>query len=541
MGTDTAPNQTTQNHTVRIHTVRNHTVRNHTVQDHTARDVARRDGGAIAVWFTLLLTVFLGVAALALDVCTWYLRSQQLQRAADAAALSAVVHMPDTSRAGNAALISLGKNNINTAAVSVATGPGATNRQYRVQLVDRNVPTFFGAILQPNVTIAKSASAEYTTPIRMGSPQNYLGWGGSALALQVGVPTAAATPNFWLALNGYCTAKEHGDLLSARYDGNGTPATSPTCGPITAPVGSYAEDQSTLALPGQVPSYQAEGYLHSILTPPGTTTVSIYDPGYCPDGPGTIDVKLSASGSVVPLQYVLRSPDIAGTATDYRDDPVIASGTFSDCTGALSWVAVATINVAGRYSLELKTPAQPHSLGANMFSLRATQGSTALCDSRINGNCPQVSSQSALSIMASVTGTARFSFADIAAGYAGKQMVLGMWDPGEGMRSISVLDPSGNAMPFRVRVTPSLSGTPTFTSSAQTTLDVSGCGAGYPQPGPNRRGDCVFNDRLVELLVNIPSTYSGGWWSVAYEGGTNPTDRTTWTVRIVGDPVHLTR
>ncbi|MFN0026977.1 MAG: pilus assembly protein TadG-related protein [Acidimicrobiales bacterium] len=495
------------------------------------------------MWFTLLLTVFVGVAALALDVCTWYLRSQQLQRAADAASLSAVVHMPDSARAGSAALVSLAKNNIDTARVSVARGPGATNRQYRVELVDRNVPTFFGAIFKPNVTIAKASTAEYTTPIRMGSPQNYLGWGGAALPLQAGVPATAATPNFWLALNGYCTAKEHGDLLSARYDGNGTPASSPTCGPVTAPVGSYAEDQSTVALPGQVPSYQPEGYLHSIVAPPGLTTISMYDPGYCPDRPGSIDVKLSASGSVVPLQYVLRAPDVAGTPNDFRDDPAVGSGTFSDCTGALSWVDIALINTPGRYSLELKTPMQPHSLGANMFSLRATNGSVALCDDRINGSsCPQVSSQSALSIMASVTGTARFSFADIAAGYAGKQMVLGMWDPGEGMRAISVLNPSGGAMPFRVRVTPSLSGgAPTFTSTAQTSLDVSGCGGAYTQPGPNRRGDCIFNDRLVELLVDIPSGYSGGWWSVAYEGGTAPTDRTTWTVRIVGDPVHLTR
>ncbi len=509
---------------------------------HTVRHLADGDRGAIAVWFTLMLIVFVGLAALAVDVCTWYLRSQQLQRAADAAALSAVVHMPDTTSAGNAALVSLGKNNIDTVRVSVVSGAGATNRQYRVALVDRNVPTFFGSIFRPNVAISRAATAEYTTPIRMGSPQNYLGWGGAALPLQAGVPAASATPNFWLALNGYCTAKEHGDLLSARYDGNGTPATSPTCGPVTTPVGSYSEDQSVVALPGQVPSYQPEGYLYSIVTVPGTTTISIYDPGYCPDGPGTIDVKLSASGSTVPLQYVLRSPDIAGTPTDYRDDPVVSTGTYSGCTGALSWVDIAAINATGRYALELKTPMQDHSLGANMFSLRATHGSTALCDARINGNCPQVSSQSALSIMASVTGTARFSFADIAAGYAGKQMVLGLWDPGEGMRSISVVNPSGSSVPFRVRVTPSTTGGPaTFTSATQTSLDVSGCGGAYTQPGPNRRGNCVFNDRLVELLVDIPIGYSGGWWSVAYEGGTAPTDRTTWTVRIVGDPVHLTR
>lgn len=505
------------------------------------------ESGVVAVWFALLLFVFVGLAALGVDVATWYLRAQQLQRAADAASLSAVVFMPDTGRASAAAYETLAKNNIDTSRVAVTATQGITDRQYRVRLVDSNVPTFFGRIFRNRVTIGRSAMAEYTSPIRMGSPQNYLGWGGAALPLSAGVPAAAATPNFWLALNGYCTAKEQGDLLSARYDGNGAPVTSPTCGPATAPVGAYAEDQSVVALPGQIPSYRPEGYLYSVNSPGGATTLSFYDPGYCPDGPGAIDRKLIGAGSIVPLQYVLRSPDTAGTPNDFSDDPIVQSSQFADCTGALSWVDVITLPTPGRYALEIKTPVQANSLGANLFSIRATNGSTTLCDARINGSsCPQVAGQSALSIMAAVTGSAaKFSFAEVAAGYAGKQMVVGLWDPGEGMNSIRVINPSGVAVPFRLRVTPSLSaGPPSFTTGTQTALDVSGCGAAYAQPGPNRVGNCLYNDRMVELLVDIPSTYTGGWWSVEYAGpGTlpAPTDRTTWSIRIVGDPVHLTR
>ena len=502
------------------------------------------ESGVVAVWFALLLVVFIGLAALGVDVATWYLRSQQLQRAADAASLSAVVFMPDTGRASSAAYESLAKNNIDTGAVSVTAVQGLTDRQYKVRLTDNNVPTFFGRIFFNNITVSRSALAEYTTPIRMGSPQNYLGWGGAALPLQAGVPAAAATPNFWLALNGYCTAKEQGDLLSARYDGNAAPVTSPTCGPVTAPTGAYSEDMSVVALPGQVPSYHPDGYLYSVVVPAGGASLEFYDPGYCPDNPGAIDKKLIASGSIVPLQYVLRSPDVAGTPSDYSDDPIVATGSYSDCTGTLTWVTATTLSVPGRYALEIKTPVQPNSLGANLFSLRATSGAaTALCDARINGGCPQVSGQSALSIMATVgAGSAKFSFAEIAAGYAGKQMVIGLWDPGEGMSSIQVLDPSGTPAQFRLRVTPSLDGsTPSFTTGTYTSLDVSGCGGAYLQPGPNRVGNCIYNDRMVELLIDIPPSYAGGWWSVVYAGGTAPSDRTTWSVRIVGDPVHLTR
>ena len=312
----------------------------------------------------------------------------------------------------------------------------------------------------------------------------------------------------------------------------------------TATIKAKPDVGGPAALPGQVPSYHAEGYLYAINVPASSTKVSIYDPGYCPDGAGAIDKKLIAADSVVPLQFVLRSPDTAGTPNDYSDDPVFASGSYSDCTGALTWVDVATVTTAGRYALEIKTPSQANSLGANLFALRATASTTNLCDARINGaGCPQVSGLSAMSIMATVgSGSARFSFAEIAAGYAGKQMVIGMWDPGEGMNSIQVLDPAGNPVSFRVRVTPSLGGgTPAFAATAVNTLDVSGCGVAYTQPGPNRAGNCIYNDRLVELLVQIPSTYTGGWWSVVYAGGTTPTDRTTWSIRIVGDPVHLAR
>jgi len=508
------------------------------------------ESGLVAVWFALLIGVFMGLAALGVDVGTFYVRAQDLQRSADAAALAAVAYMPDATKAETVATDTLRKNGIDLSKVTFVGSVGAQPRQYSVKLVDRDVPTFFGRILNRNsITIARSSLAEYTAPLPMGSAQNYLGWGGAALALAPGVPASAATPNYWLALNGYCVAKEQGDLLSARYDGNANTSTVPpafTCGP-ESPVGTYWEDQSVIALPGQVPSYDAKGYFYSVKVTSGSTTVSIYDPSYCPDVAGALDRRLpiaTTATQTVRLNYVLRRPDTAGTPNYYDDDPVVTQGSFSTCANALSWVDVGTVSTPGTYTLQVRTPALPDSLGANLFALRATSsGSTLLCDARVNVGCPQVSGLNAMSMMALVSGSAaRFTFAEVPAGYAGKQIVMGLWDPGEGMTSMRIVDPAGTAVPFRVRVTPALTGNqPAFATTPQSSLDVSGCGTSYSQPGPNRTGNCLYNDRLVELLVDVPTTYSGGWWSVEYTGGTSPTDRTTWTVRVVGDPAHLTR
>ena len=74
--------------------------------------MTRSEKGAILPLAVLLLTVMIGFAGFGVDLGWWYSRSLQIQRAADAAALAAVVWMPDTARAQTAALDSLKTNRI---------------------------------------------------------------------------------------------------------------------------------------------------------------------------------------------------------------------------------------------------------------------------------------------------------------------------------------------------------------------------------------------------------------------------------------------
>ncbi len=491
------------------------------------------DAGLVAVWFSLLLFVLVGLAALVVDVGTWYLRAQQLQRAADAASLAAVVHWADDTEAHDVAVASLRTNGVDPAAVTF-TGERPGAHHYRVTLEDRAVPTFFGKLFgKTAVTVNRSALAEFVVPVQMGSPYNYLGWSDKTVALQAasGVPAAAAKQNFWLALNGYCMAKEYGDRYSAGYDGNGAGTDGGTC--------SSTEPNA---------EYRQGGYTFAVKVPldAGTTTVSIYDPGFC--ATGGIDREARA-GQDVPLSVTVYEPDTAGTPTKTGDDTIRTTETFTGCDPAQQgqWVDLTTISTSGTYLLTVSTDDVADSFGVNAFALRATTPGygAKVCKAQSN-DCPLVYGLTDLPILNSIgtmaatsgAATATFGLAHIDASYAGKQIVVEMWDPGEGMNAIEVLDDQGTPQPFTLYVD-----TAKVASSAATTLDVSACGDSYSRS--DRTGNCIYNDKLVGLVIDVPSSYSPspteGWWQVRYTAGgdTTLTDRTTWSVRVVGGSVHL--
>jgi hypothetical protein len=138
--------------------------------------------------------------------------------------------------------------------------------------------------------------------------------------------------------------------------------------------------------------------------------------------------------------------------------------------------------------------------------------------------------------------TADFYLAQVDPVHAGKTMRVTLFDSGEGANTLRILDPNGDPASFTWST---LCNPPTppsgSCSGSGTSLDVSGSGA---QPYSGLRSTSKYNDRYMTLDIALPANYTGlygtkTWWKVQYTAGANPTDRTTWSANIVGDPVHL--
>jgi hypothetical protein len=249
--------------------------------------------------------------------------------------------------------------------------------------------------------------------------------------------------------------------------------------------------------------------------------------------------------------------DVDNTPFDNNDNPVLKTQTFGagDSTTLNRWVSLHTIASpeAGQYFLRVTTAAnQPNSQASNGFGIRARVGSTfAVCttvpsDPGYSASCPQIHGVDDMSIYAndqSGTGQASFYLAEVDAVHAGKHMAVDLFDTGEGALSIEVLDPNGNVRSFSWSTPCSPPTPPTGgCSGSGSSLSVGGSGT---QPYPNLKSTSKYNDRRITLDVQLPSDYAARygarkWWRIRYRTSTTSvTDRTTWSVRIVGDPVHL--
>jgi hypothetical protein len=360
------------------------------------RDELDGERGLVLVWMAMMLVVLLGMAGFAVDLGSWYLRSSKLQRAADAAALAGVVWMPgDPASAQAAALATLQKNGIDTTAVTVTYPPPTASQQFRVQLADANVPSFFSRPFVDKVSETRSATGEYVTPVPMGSPKNTFGTGN--------LLPSPNTENFWAAVSGWCSGRENGDLRQAGRDqtfvgGNWT------CG---------------AALPTNR-DYESTGYLYAVdfaSTPGQNVAIDIYDPAYNATG-SNADSSLK-NGSTVTTTYTVygqtASPFDAPTSTTPLYTRTFASGT----SGQNSWVNLYALvaPTAGRYYLQVQTTAnEANSYGSNGFGIRAHgaavawNNSTSVCstvvgDAGYSASCPQVHGVSDMSIFANQTGS----------------------------------------------------------------------------------------------------------------------------------------
>ncbi len=484
---------------------------------------AEREHGYVMVMFALLLVPILLMAGLAIDVGSWYNESSDIQKAADAAALAGVVWLPDISSAITYAKEAATKNGYTNGVAGVTvTVAQVGDRRLRVTITDPNVGSFFYKNLGGrNITLTRKGTAEYILPVPLGSPENRLG--NDPLA------SPAYSPNLWASISGPYTDKNNGDPYSTKC-GAGTSGTS--CSPLNN-------------------EYRTWGYLYVVDVPASavgqTLTLSIYDAGnYARSNypnvetadNGTVNTQFEFfKADSTPLQALDGLTSTYSTAGKCSTGPgrlYLASGA-SSATYKNQWQTLCSItaSVQGQWYLQVKTSNIPSVTDAgdgwNQFSLKATlSGSTqptlyTMGDLSLFNNLPGLSGN--------VVST--FYLTKIEPLHAGKTLLISLFDPGDGQSGtywVNILGPGGTtqACVFRPR-----GGTATSTPTCRIlTRDA----------GVNK-----YNGQWLDIEIKVPTTYTCSadcWWKVKYEflsvrAGASPNDRTVWSARVIGDPVHL--
>lgn len=477
----------------------------------------KHDAGFVLIVQVLMLGVLMTMTALAVDVGSFYSRAAEVQKASDAAALAAVVWMPDdvptaTSSARDAAGrngFTHGSAGITVVVVAVTGNP----RQVRVTITDPNVPTLFGRMITNKISITRDSVAEYVLAVPLGSPDST--FGNQALA--------ASAPNFWAAINGPYTDRVDGDPYATRCN---ISSSSTACSSTNA-------------------EYRNTGYLYAVEVPAGAAgrslTVEIFDAGFLSRSPyptETGDYNFAGSPGP-PMQYELFEAD--ATPLDNADNPTL-SGRCSTGPGNLTlaaltagpspminaWTTLCTFNVVrtGVYPLRVKSGniAGQTERGDSLssYSVKAS----------LSGGSPQprVYGLGDMSIFTGSTGASEFYLAEVSAVHAGKTFEVELYDPGDGSSgtyTLSILKPDGSTAQCR------------FTNSSGVFGTLGACSI---VTRTNASGN-IYNGKWLTIRIDLGATYTCStncWWKVKYDfGGGTPTDRTTWRASILGDPVHL--
>lgn len=511
-----------------------------------------------------VLILFVGFGV---DISAWYLRASQMQRASDSAALAAAAKMPDVDSATVAAEAAASKNGFvdGQNGVRVKLTPILPNK-YSVEIHDENVQSYFAKAAIDNIQLTRKATGEFLNSVPLGSPYSWLGTGAEDTA-NPDVPKQ----NYLLAVNGWCTAKEDGDLFLSYWDGNkGGPGSKNTqCPAPNANPGSANKNSD----------YSSDGYSYIVDLPIGASPsyAQIYDAGYNYGLPNTVDASAQLANDAMPdvtTTYELYDTRYTDDITDDREPLEVLTFTSRDLTKDTNrkWWAFTTrltnpsSTLSHKYRIKVTTlGGEQKSWGVNSFGLRATiNGDTKARDSRKTGSekSPRVYGQNAMSVFASLKpnggGTQKVTFylAQVDPGYAGDPMTVSLWDPGdptgpgEKGKSISLIAPDGKKKDVHWSAVPNDKMSPYSGYEADGEVDLSAEGTPPGQPG-TRYGKGIFNDRRLDMTFQIPSDYpqtvaaaKNDWWMIEYNipASSSPADRATWSVTISGsDPVHLVR
>ena len=235
------------------------------------------------------------------------------------------------------------------------------------------------------------------------------------------------------------------------------------------------------------------------------------------------------------------NPLVSGCSKTY--EPSTAFDTLTYLT-SVRWSKLCTITTTmptGRYILRVHNEGSTHRNsvdGSNQWGLVAkytTATGNGLCDGRTDTMCPRVYGRDAISVYANTSaGVASFFLAEIEAEHNGKTLELELWDPGEGGSNIQFQKPTGSNTWSSVTFT-------WISYNDDGTVSLTGSGTQVDLRDTNNNDR--FNGKLLRIqipLTNYNPPTDNRWWKIQYTFVSGSvTDRTTWSARVIGDPVHL--
>jgi hypothetical protein len=552
------------------------------------------EGGYVLPLTALMLIPLLAFTAFAVDLGAWYAQSTKMQRAVDNAALAGVVWLPDQTAAKNAATAVLQSNGYTGQADFTFPSGG---QQMKVS-ISRSGQQYFSQMFTGKPSLSRAATAEFNKPVPLGSPAssagNIINDVSQCAQFQ---PTQTAPcgpqPMLWQAIQGpyevhgngdaYATLCRRGDSASQCAVSSNKPS-SPR-NPDYDPDGyDYAIDVPASAV-GTPVTVQVWDAIETGRTIGTTASGSDCNRGAAPFNGSWPVSNFSAqncqtgdSGPTdrngIPMQYQIWQNDGSDLTVNF-DSPLsgcelyiprdTAANPTRVATYKNAWANVCTFTPtkAGIYPLRVKSSNittggslvadSTSAAGWNSYALRATSSASGV----------RLYSMNTMSIWTNTPGsTARFYLAQIKAEHKGKKIVLDLFDPGDGQSgtyTLQVLAPPTSA-PFNTPASGSPVVPPQYGQVIPATNVVDSCKANTS--GSNSRGggtlsnvtNCqvttrnssgqFYQDQWLRFEIQLSANYSCStdcWWTIKYDfgSGSSPNDRTTWTLNVVGDPVHL--
>ncbi|MEZ5176207.1 MAG: pilus assembly protein TadG-related protein [Acidimicrobiia bacterium] len=525
--------------------------------------------GAVLILVAASLFVIMGMGALAADYGWLYFNQLNTRKAAEAAALAGVVHMPlpncgtpDVGTDPHTTALDIASRNGYSSASGASVSPslGGTCAQLTVN-ISRPIDTFFLRVFGiDSLTVSQTATAEQLPPLKLGSDEPYLGEDPE---------TAGRNRNFFVAISGEDRRKNQGDAVAAQRRENGN----------------------------SNPEYRKPSYHYAFEIPEGSSIaggsvqVQIYDPqahdagGVANSGPNanTNDWLYDDSGSTVqddgwesqtrfivykpdesPNQWLDNDQQVAGCNDTFRGRSDAYGEEHASYNSAWEdeWVTLCTISPVetGIYVVEV-TSDYDSGVGTDMINGFSIRGATAAGSPIMSSSDLQVYGLGAMSLWQFDTGSNPvFKVARLDEVYAGSRLVISLWD---------VSDIGSNASIEFVGST-SLGGTPpgsepincqvrTLSDNVRVLENV-----GVPQGGwgPDSNGgdgttcklnfsNGQYNNDWVQFQFDVPPDYEcpagtgsspaapGCWIFVSYSVSGSITDRTVWAAAIDGQPIHL--